>query len=393
MATNNYCENKSKKPVITKYDPSKNYMVQMVDSLSSIDYPNENHIYVIESTGEKFIFYNGAFSKFTSTPLEPLIVEYTATYSSSDRGAYQYYYSNNVIFYSTYDDVAEAINQGRPVYLKNRNGTPEIKDFDIHVTESNIQFTYGIAIRNSNNTQHDIENGVFILPNNSTTGQGTRVRILAHNLVPDSALSSTSTRPVQNKVVKQAIDSINMFPSMVITGDINNYEGTVSVKNGITDDTTYVMYQWGNLKGISPIITVTYTNGSNVTVTEKYMAINGSLWKYSVNTVKMSFNAFSVMIAYANTLYPNRNKTLFIGGKNESPLLYLKITDDNYNQYDIETIKGDISQGTIVPTEGATTFVAIPLDGKNITLRNISSSNISLSADSSVGNWILTGSN
>lgn len=60
---NTYCENKSNKPVITRYDSSKNSMVQVVESLSAVDYPNGNHIYVIESTGEKYIFYNGAFSK------------------------------------------------------------------------------------------------------------------------------------------------------------------------------------------------------------------------------------------------------------------------------------------------------------------------------------------
>ena len=76
---NSYCENKSRKPVITRYDPSKNYMVQMVESLASIDYPNENHIYVIESTGEKYIYYDGAFNLLTASQNPPFIIDFSST--------------------------------------------------------------------------------------------------------------------------------------------------------------------------------------------------------------------------------------------------------------------------------------------------------------------------
>lgn len=215
---NTYCENKSNKPVITRYDPSKNYVVQMVESLASIDYPNENHIYVIESTGEKYIYYNGAFSKFTSTPLEPLIVEFSGTYTSSDRGVYQYYYSNNVTFSATYEEIAEAVNQGRPVYLKNDSA---IRSYDIEVYDDYIEFSYGSVSRSSDDTRHEIESSVFVLPSTGT-GTGTRIRILVNNLVPDSTLSSTSTRPVQNRVIKQAIDAIQTMTPLIVTAITSN---------------------------------------------------------------------------------------------------------------------------------------------------------------------------
>lgn len=234
---NTYCENKSNKPVITRYDPSKNYVVQMVESLASIDYPNENHIYVIESTGEKYIYYNGAFSKFTSTPLEPLIVGLTATYTSSDRIAYQYYYSDNVVFDTTYDEVVEAVNQGRPVYLQPANASL-LYDFDITVSQYNVTFSSGGATRNSDNTQHTIYNQIFVLPSNSTTGTSTRVVINAHNLVPDTALSSTSTRPVQNRVIKQAIDAISALSNPLMI--------TATVGTKTTDNGHAYMYQYSN---------------------------------------------------------------------------------------------------------------------------------------------------
>ena len=114
---NNYCENKSNKPVITKYDPSKNYMVQVVESLSSIDYPNENHIYVIESTGEKYIFYNGAFSKIEKFPA-PL--EITVTVENITNNTVNYYTvwrSSSVTFSSTYEEIEEAISDGVPITI------------------------------------------------------------------------------------------------------------------------------------------------------------------------------------------------------------------------------------------------------------------------------------
>lgn len=216
---NNYCENKSNKPVITKYDPSKNYVVQMVESLASIDYPNENHIYVIESTGEKYIFYNGAFSKFASTPLEPLIVEYSATYTSSDKGAFRYYYSDNVTFDKTYDEVKQAVEEGRPVYLKHGD---VIELMDVEIQESHIYFSDSFASRSQNNTQFETGGHSIVMPATGTYGTSTTVRIKAHNLVPDSTLSSTSTRPVQNRVVKQAIDAIQTMTPLVVTAITSN---------------------------------------------------------------------------------------------------------------------------------------------------------------------------
>lgn len=115
--TNSYCENKSKKPVITKYDPSKNYMVQMVESLASIDYPNENHIYVIESTGEKYIFYNGAFSK-VETLLQPLDVSVSVSDITHD--SYNYYSvwrSTSVTFSKTYEEIKDALENGIPIVI------------------------------------------------------------------------------------------------------------------------------------------------------------------------------------------------------------------------------------------------------------------------------------
>lgn len=267
MANKNYCENKSKKPVITKYDPKKNYVVQMVDSLSSIDYPNENHIYVIESTGEKYIFYNGAFSKFASTPLEPLIVSYSGNYTSGDRGAYQYYYCNNVTFDKTYDEVVEAVNQGRPVYLKNGD---DIKIFEIEVLEYYVSFSYNSVSRNAENTQHEIENAVLILPNGSTTGTGTRIRIMAHNLVPDTSLSSTSRRPVQNRVVKQAIDAINVFSPLQVNVTVSNITTTgydyysVRKSNNVTFSKMYSEIKSALTNGLPVVITY---NGRTMTCT------------------------------------------------------------------------------------------------------------------------------
>ena len=204
---NNYCENKSNKPVITRYDSSKNSIVQVVESLASIDYPNGNHIYVIESTGEKYIYYNGAFAKFEATALEPLVVTFNATYSSGDRGVYQFYYSDNVTYDNTYDEVKQAVEEGRPIYLKQRNQTPTYLT-TVEVYDTYIEFSSGSATRFSNNTEFDIWEETFILPKTGTYGTSTRIRIYVHNLAPDDELSSTSTRPVQNKVVKQAIDSL-----------------------------------------------------------------------------------------------------------------------------------------------------------------------------------------
>lgn len=509
---NIYCENKSKKPVITKYDPSKNYMVQMVDSLSSVDYPNENHIYVIESTGEKYIFYNGAFSKFESSYMPPFEVNFTGEFTGESNGIYESKYASSLTFDKTYDEIKEAMEKGFPIRL---NGEHEP---NVDISSSSVMFTWFNVMKVGDYTylyMYDVR-----LPNTGTTGTGTNVIVRMNDLLPDSALSSTSVKPVQNRVVKQAIDSIsalanplevtatvtnitdisnevafgkrsdsvtysklyseiknaidngrpiiltydgynylvmateesgqitmsafrdyiygdgkpayrtesfiiksdntgqyirtglsigavgniygellaveqrvNDIPTMTITGDITSLTGTVSIKTGITDDTTYVLYKWGNLKGISPLITMTYEDDSYDTVTKRYIRINGEMWEYDkdVNEVKYSSNLFKVRVNSANTLYPNRNKTLFIGGTNDTALLHLEITDEYLNEYNIKTIKGDISEGSIIPTEGATNFLAIPIDGKNITLRNISTSNVSLNANDIVGNWILTG--
>lgn len=202
---NNYCENKSNKPVITRYDSSKNSVVQVVESLASIDYPNGNHIYVIESTGEKYIFYNGAFSKFGATALEPLVVTFRATYTSSGTDVYQYYYSDYVTYDKTYDEVKQAVEEGRPIYLKNYN---DIYVMSAEIVNNYIYFSDNFARRFENNTQFEIDDLVFVMPKVGTFGTSTRVVLKVHNLVPDSELSSTSTRPVQNRIIKQAIDSL-----------------------------------------------------------------------------------------------------------------------------------------------------------------------------------------
>ena len=224
--SNNYCENKSNKPVITRYYPSKNYMVQMVESLASVDYPNENHIYVIESTGDKYIFYNGAFTKFEATALEPLVVTFNAIYTSSGTSVYQYYYSDYVTYDKTYDEVKQAVEEGRPVYLKSYNN---IYVMSVEIDNNQIIFSDNSARRFENNTQFETYSFVLVMPKIGTYGTSTRVVLKVHNLVPDTALSSTSTKPVQNKVVKQAIDAISTFyPVLVTTG--NNYL-TWSVSN------------------------------------------------------------------------------------------------------------------------------------------------------------------
>lgn len=176
---NTYCENKSKKPVITKYDPSKNYVVQMVESLASIDYPNENHIYVIESTGEKYIYYNGAFSKFEATALEPLVVNFTAFYTSSGTDVYQYYYSDKVTYDKTYDEVKQAVEEGRPIYLKNYNG---IYVMSAEINNNQIIFSDNSASRFKNNTQFEIGSKVFVMPKTGTYGTSTQIRMYVHNL-------------------------------------------------------------------------------------------------------------------------------------------------------------------------------------------------------------------
>lgn len=222
---NTYCENKSNKPVITRYDPSKNYVVQMVESLASIDYPNENHIYVIESTGDKYIFYNGAFSKFASTPLEPLILEYSATYTSVNKDAYQFLYSDTVTFSETFDTVKQAVEEGRPIYLKSDDG--HIRRMNVESSESYIWFSSAFASRYLDNTQFESENMVITMPRATPTGRSVIVIIHAHNLEPDSALSSTSTRPVQNRVVKQAIDAISTLTNpLMVTVTTSNVIST-----------------------------------------------------------------------------------------------------------------------------------------------------------------------
>ena len=123
---NNYCENKSNKPVITRYDPSKNYMVQMVESLASIDYPNENHIYVIESTGEKYIFYNGAFSKLESANTASLKI--TVTANNVVHTGHNYYSvdsSSDVTFSKTYTEIYNALRNGAPMVVTYNGLTKE----------------------------------------------------------------------------------------------------------------------------------------------------------------------------------------------------------------------------------------------------------------------------
>ncbi len=203
---NHYCENKSNKPVITRYDSSKNSVVQVVESLASIDYPNGNHIYVIESTGEKYIYYNGAFSKLEATVAsEPLVVNFTAFYSSSGTDVYQYYYSDHVTYDKTYDEVKQAVEEGRPIYLKNYNN---IYVMSAEIDSNQIIFSDNSASRYQNNTQFEIGSKVFVMPKVGAYGTSTRIVLKVHNLVPDSELSSTSTRPVQNRIIKQAIDSL-----------------------------------------------------------------------------------------------------------------------------------------------------------------------------------------
>lgn len=176
---NTYCENKSNKPVITRYDPSENYVVQMVESLASIDYPNENHIYVIESTSEKYIYYNGAFARFEATDLEPLVVTFNATYTSSGTDVYQYYYSDRVTYDKTYDEVKQAVEEGRPIYLKNYN---DIYVMSAEIDNNQIIFSDNSASRYQNNTQFEIGSKVFVMPKVGTYGTSTIVVLKAHNL-------------------------------------------------------------------------------------------------------------------------------------------------------------------------------------------------------------------
>lgn len=208
---NSYCENKSRKPVITKYDPSQNYMVQMVDSLASIDYPNENHIYVIESTGEKYIFYDGAFNLLTASQNPPFIIDFSAVYTGMSNIVYNYYYTDNVTYNKTYDEVVEALLEGRPIYLRYSSSNDTYYVPDIQVYDTYILFTVNMVFRNASNTDHHIDMSTFILYNTGTTGQSTRIDLYAHRLAPDSALSSTSQKAVQNKVVKQNIDRLDVL--------------------------------------------------------------------------------------------------------------------------------------------------------------------------------------
>lgn len=208
---NSYCENKSRKPVITRYDPSKNYMVQMVESLSSIDYPNENHIYVIESTGEKYIFYDGAFNLLTASQNPPFIIDFSAVYTGRSNIVYNYYYTDNVTYNKTYDEVVEALLEGRPIYLRYSSSNDTYYVPDIQVYDTYIMFTINMVFRNPSNTDHHIDMSTFVLYSTSSTGQSTRIDLYANYLAPESALSSTSSKAVQNKVVKQNIDRLDVL--------------------------------------------------------------------------------------------------------------------------------------------------------------------------------------
>jgi hypothetical protein len=202
---NNYCENKSNKPVITKYDPSKNYVVQMVESLASIDYPNENHIYVIESTGDKYIYYNGAFSKFESASLTPFIVEYTANFTGSYNGICTIGIASNVTFSHTFEEISEALDKGLPIYLKDPDNMP-LQDIDIQIEYNRVTFTWNKITRVGSDptiTMYDIR-----LPLTGVTGTGTYVSLPVRNLLPDNSLSDTSVRAVQNKAITQEINYI-----------------------------------------------------------------------------------------------------------------------------------------------------------------------------------------
>lgn len=229
---NNYCENKSNKPVITRYDPSKNYVVQMVESLASIDYPNENHIYVIESTGEKYIYYNGAFSKFEYDGLEPLVVTFNATYSSSVKDVYQYYYSDRVTYDKTYDEVKQAVEEGRPVYLKNSN---LIYVPSIRIDNNQIYFSNNSAFRSQNNTQFETENFMLVMPKTGTYGTSTRIKMYVHN-IGHSPLKITVTA---NNVVHTGHNYYSVDSSNDVTFSKTYTEIYNALRNGATMVVTY----------------------------------------------------------------------------------------------------------------------------------------------------------
>lgn len=229
---NNYCENKSNKPVITRYDPSENYVVQMVESLASIDYPNGNHIYVIESTGEKYIFYNGAFSKFGATALEPLVVTFRATYTSSGTDVYQYYYSDYVTYDKTYDEVKQAVEEGRPIYLKNYN---DIYVMSAEIVNNYIYFSDNFARRFENNTQFEIEDVVFVMPKTGTYGTSTRIKMYVHNL----GHSPLKIDVTANNVVHTGHNYYSVDSSSDVTFSKTYTEIYNALRNGVPMVVTY----------------------------------------------------------------------------------------------------------------------------------------------------------
>ena len=229
---NNYCENKSNKPVITRYDPSKNYMVQMVESLASVDYPNENHIYVIESTGDKYIFYNGAFTRFEATALEPLVVTFNAIYTSSGTSVYQYYYSDYVTYDKTYDEVKQAVEEGRPIYLKSYNN---IYVMSVEIDNNQIIFSDNFARRFENNTQFETYSFVLVMPKTGTYGTSTRIKMYVHN-IGHSPLKITVTA---NNVVHTGHNYYSVDSSSDVTFSKTYTEIYNALRNGVPMVVTY----------------------------------------------------------------------------------------------------------------------------------------------------------
>lgn len=387
---NSYCENKSKKPVITRYDPSKNYMVQMVESLASIDYPNENHIYVIESTGEKYIFYNGAFSEFECSGEDPYFIGYEADFTGATFNGVYALKNTTASFTKSYQNVIGAIQDGKPIYVQSEEGEP--KQAEIQVFEEFIDFSWKNA---------SVENGYTYIEiydlKMPTSGDGTAtyVKVLINSLYPDSSLSSTSIKPVQNRVLKRYIDNIesSLIPFISIEGtrtDMTDYG--VIVSQNLTKNDSLVHWRWGNEEGISPLVRVKYNNGTD-DKDRLLMQIGDMLWDinfgdgdYMPYEVALDFAEITIETIQALTLSANKMSTFYV----DSQHFQINIYDRESGTNNIVTeFKNRVSGKFLHVNNVAKNYIVIPVNGDQFCLANSANANYTIPIGDTVATYRL----
>ncbi len=305
---------------------------------------------------------------------DPFMVTATVgTITTGDSDTYSFNYSNDVTYSKTYNEIKNAVDNGQPIVL-----SYDGNNYKCSAREESGKTTGKITL--------DAFSGFL--------DSATRPRYKTESFVIES---DNTGQYIKTILVPYAIDGLNEYvmalqtftgkiPFMNITGDMDN--GISVTSSGITEDTNHALYAWGTQRGITPIFSFTYTNGDNETITKKLIKINGNAYEYDNHSLTRFWGTFKILINSTTLLRSNQNKEMFIGGTSDNALLHLKFVDDVDNEeFNVTTINGNISEGIIVPTEGETSFVAIPIDGKTVILRNISASNVSLATDEVIGNW------